>query len=499
MSSAARAAAAAGLLALALGASGCRTAAGFACPARGGPPWHDLASEHFLVRTDLGDAEARTLLLRLEQVRAAVISALFEAPPEGGPGVEVVAFRSRETFRAFAPPEVDAYYLRSAGGPPRMVVGGELSTLQLAMLAHELTHHFLAGVFQRQPRWLSEGLATQMETLALAPAGDRVVVGLAPPGRLARLQRDGGRHQVPVAELFRWEGGGDRALDHYATSWLLVHYLAYRRPGPFAALQARLARGEDPAAAWVAVLPEWDPARPEALRSLDRHLHDHAGGGLESGTRQVPAAWDGEVASRPIAPAEVHAIRLSLWSQGPPRPPGTLRDEVLEALEESPDHPLALHQLAALDRRPPLPLARRAVARHPRDPRAWTFLAMALEGAEAAAEREAAYRQASELAPGNAAALHNLAVELLSQGRSGEALPEARRAAALAPWSPPILDGYAAVLADLGRCVEAIPVQQRALDVLPEKGGEEARAALARRLEGYQARCGGAAGAAPPP
>jgi len=493
MTSAARAAAAAGLLGLALGAAGCAAPGAFTCPARGGPPWRDLASGHFVVRTDLPDAEARALLLRLEQVRTAVGSALFEAPPEGGPGVEVVAFNSREVFRSFAAPGVDAYYLRSAGGPPRMVVGGELSALQLAMLAHELTHHFLAGVFQRQPRWLAEGLATQMETLSLGDRGDRVVVGLPPPGRLARLQRDGGAHQVPVAELFRWEGGGDRALDCYATSWLLVHWLAYRAPGPFAELQRRLAGGEPPEAAWRAALPEWDPARPEALRALDRVLRDYAAGPLDSGTREVPTAWDGEVVSRNIAPAEVHSIRLSLWTQGPARPLTALRDEVLEALDEEPDHPLALHQLSSLDRLRPLPLARRAVARHPRDPRAWTFLAMSLEGADAGAEREAAYRQAADLAPGNAAALHNLAVELLAQGRSGEALPVARRAAAFAPWSPPILDGYAAVLADLGRCADAIPVQQRALDVLPEKGGEEARAALARRLAGYQAACAQAA------
>jgi tetratricopeptide (TPR) repeat protein len=303
-----------------------------------------------------------------------------------------------------------------------------------------------------------------------------------------------------VAQLLRWEGGGDRALDHYATSWLLVHFLAYRRPGPFAALQARLARGEDPEAAWRAALPEWDPARPEGLRSLDRHLRDYAAGPLDAGAREVRTAWDGEVEGRPIRPAEVHAIRLSLWAQGPARPASALRAEVLEALEESPDHPLALHQLASLDRLAPLPLARRAVARHPGDPRAWTFLALSLVGAEVAAEREAAYRQAADLAPGNATALHNLAVELLAQGRSGEALPVARRAAGHAPWSPPVLDGYAAVLADLGRCAEAIPVQQRALDVLPEKGGEEARAALARRLAGYRASCGQApAGEAPGP
>jgi len=301
------------LLALATGSCVTTRPAGFACPAHGGPTWRDVASDHFVLRTDLSPAGAQRLLLQLEQVRAAVVTALFEAPPEGGSNVEVVAFASPAEFRAFAPPGVDAYYLRSAGGPPRIVLGGALSPLQLAMLAHELTHHFLAGAFLRLPRWFAEGMATQMETVIIRLDERRVVVGAPPAARLARLQREDGNHLVPAAELFRWEGGGERALDCYATSWLLVHYLAYKQPAAFAALQRRLARGEAPEAAFGAALPDWDPARPESLRSLDRRLRDYAEESLAYGSREAVVDWSGESASRPIPSAEVHA---TLFPQG---------------------------------------------------------------------------------------------------------------------------------------------------------------------------------------
>jgi tetratricopeptide (TPR) repeat protein len=179
-----------------------------------------------------------------------------------------------------------------------------------------------------------------------------------------------------------------------------------------------------------------------------------------------------------------------------------LRAEVGEALEEDPAHPIALQYRAELSGEDPVRLARASISAHPDDPRAWTFLAHALGGdrrwseserGEAyrrrLAEREAAYRRAAELAPQNPAALHNVAAELLAQGRSGEALPFARRAAQLAPWSPPLLAAHAAALSDLGRCEEAIPVQQRALDALPERAAESVERGFSERLQAYARQC----------
>jgi len=467
----------------------------FRCPDRGGAEWRALASDHFVLRTDLEGAEAATLLGRFERMRAAVAAALPAAQPAPG-RVEVIAFRSAAEYAPFAPDGAEGYYLRSEGGPPRIVLAGALRPDQRALLAHEIAHHFLAGAFQRQPRWFAEGLAVSMESLGADVPGGALVVGAAPEARLARARRS----PVPARALLAWDGtaGGRDVLDWYATSWLLVDYLSSVRAAAFADLKRRLAGGESPEHAWRAAFPEHDPARPGALAALDSALATHARerAGTEVRTIAVPAAI-GYFEER-IPAAEVHAIRLALWRHGPEKPEGALRAEVEETLAEDRAHPIALQYRAALWREDPVRLARAAVEGHPHDARAWTFLASSLDGPGRAAEREEAFRRAAELAPANAAALHNLATELLAQGRSGEALPVARRAADLAPWSPPVLAGFAAVLSDLGQCAAALPVQQRAIESLPERVPAQARRAFEGRLDAYARQCRVASGAPGP-
>jgi hypothetical protein len=441
-----------------------------------------------VLRTDLDERRAAALLLRLERIRLAVGAALFPDAPEVPGRVEVIAFRTEREFRFFAPRTQAGYYLRYAGGPPRIVLGGELLPWQDALLAHELAHHYLAGSFARLPRWVAEGLAVYVESVKLAADG-RLAVGEPPLARLARALEN----PVPVREVLTWSGDPARpALHLYASSWLLVHYLHHRRPAAFAGFQARLARGEPPDAAFAAAFPDLAPESAHPALELD--LAEYARTAVR-GFRtvlEVPGAVG--YFERPVPVAEVHALRLALWAHGPEKGTAALRAEVAAILREDAAHPIGLEVRAALERQDPLPAARTAVRAHPDDPRAWTFLAGALPEA-AAEEREAAYRRAAELAPDNPAALHNLARELLAQGRSGEALPAARRAAGLAPWSPPLLDGYARVLSDLGRCEEAQAVQRRALEVLPENAGAAAREEIAGRLAAYGEQCGGGAGA----
>jgi tetratricopeptide (TPR) repeat protein len=482
-----------------LALTGCATRAPFVCPARGGPAWRDVGSSHFLLRTDLDVQDATALLARLERLRTAVVSVLFDEVPASRAGVEVVAFRTDAEYRRFAPPGVDAYYLRSAGGPPRIVLAGKVDKRQRVMMAHELTHHYLSSVFVRQPRWFSEGLATLMEPTGEQDEGPLMKVGQPPAARLARLA--GSSRRVTSRELLAWDGGSTAfhpSIDYYGASWLLVHYLAYRTPDRFADLQRRLVKGEPPEAAWGATYPEWDPARSRGLESLDLALETYLGAEAQTRYRQVPETWHREPVVRLIPPAEIHAIRLGLWNQGPDKGTSALRAEVDEALSEDPDHPLALQWLATLTGEPPIPLARRAVSSHPDDPRAWTFLAGALKGEEHDVERLLAYRTAATLAEGNAAALHNLSVELLVQGRSGEALPVAREAVRLAPWSPPLLDGYAAVLVDLGLCAQAVDAQSRALEVLSERSADPVRKALIDRLQQIRVQCRLAPPSSPP-
>src|SRR5574338_512253 len=336
-------AALAGLLASACAAPG----HAFRCPARGGQAWRELASDHFVLRTDLPRDEAGRLVGRLERMRAAVEAALFDGAPDVPGRVEVIAFRTADEYRPFAPEGSAGYYLRYAGGPPRIVLSGEVAPWQRPLLAHELTHHFLAGVFQRQPRWFAEGLAVYLESLGDDQPGRAISVGAPPAARLARARKA----QVPVRDLLAWDGtsgDGGRALDRYASSWLLVHWLVSRRPAAFAELQRRLAAGEPPEEAWCTALPDYDQRRGGSLEALDAVLAAHLRGPLEPHDRELATPPAVGYFEQPVPAGEVHASRLALWGNGPPRPREALQAEVREALEEVPDHPVVLQVLAGL-------------------------------------------------------------------------------------------------------------------------------------------------------
>ncbi|HVP69561.1 MAG TPA: DUF1570 domain-containing protein [Anaeromyxobacteraceae bacterium] len=479
----------AGLSILALAAAtACATAPRtFRCPAAGGPPWHEMASLHYVLRTDLPAPEAGELLGKIERLRAAVAVGLPGDGPSPEGRVSVIAFRTLEEYQPFSPEGALGYYIRDEGGPPRIVVPGEIGSWQNAMLAHEITHDFLAVRFRRQPRWFSEGLAAYMETVQSNSSGTTVTVGAPVADRLKRARRT----PVPAGELLAWDGGpGERALlDYYATSWLLVHWLVSTRPNDFAAFERQLEAGLAPMAAWQAALPVFDPDRPGALDVLDEELASYARSELPVQRRRGDPLPIVAYFERPMAPPEVHAARLEIWQFGSEPNPRGLRSEIEEALLEDPAHPVALEYLAAVEHADPLPYARRAVAGHPNDVRAQTFLAEALDGPILVNEREAALRRAAQIAPRNVAALHNLAEALLANGKAAEALPVARLAAQLAPWSSPVLAGYAAVLSSLGQCAEAIPVQQRAIDAVPDRGSPTERRALVRKLGAYESQC----------
>ena len=466
----------------------------FRCPDRGGAEWRALASDHFVVRTDLDAAQAAA---PRRAARANPRRRRRRAPGRD-PGArprEVIAFRSAAEYAPFAPDGAEGYHLRSEGGPPRIVLAGALRPDERALLAHELTHHFLAGAFQRQPRWFAEGVAVSMESLGADVPGHAIVMGAPPEARLARARVAGAGRRAAGGD---GTPGGRDALDWYAASWLLVDYLRPSAPTRSAELQRRLVAGEPPEGAWRAAFPDHDPARAGALEALDDALAAHARGQLPAQTREleVPAAI-GYFEER-IPAAEVHAIRLALWAHGPKKPVGGAPGRGRGDARGGWLHPIALQYRAALWGEDPLRLARAAVSAHPRIRAPGRSSRARLDGTERAAEREDAFRRASELAPGNAAALHNLASELLAQGRSGEAPPVARQAVRAAPWSPPLLAGLAAVLSDLGQCAAALPMQQRAIEALPERAPAQARHVFEGKLDAYARQCRVASGAAAP-
>jgi Flp pilus assembly protein TadD len=467
--------------------TGCATSgSAFRCEAKGGPAWRAVYSDHVVVVTDLDSDDAHALARDLDQVRAGVTVSLFQHKHDPPVRVTAIAFRSTAAYEAVAPKGYAAYYVRGAADP-RIVLPGKLSMEQRRVLAHEMAHHVTAYVLLRQPRWLSEGLATWAETVGTTSGGIRMTTGKLPPGRrpLTRPQR------LAARQLLAWDGSvpADGLAPYYDAAWLLVHYLLAQYPDALGAYEARLAGAEDPDEAFRAVFPQWDPAVPGATERLDAELDAWARNGRFD-PRPVVVDSNPVLSEKPMEPAEVHAIRFLLRDANDPAvwQDPALRAELDEALVEDPYHPILLQLLARRDGVDPVPLARRSVQGRPSDPRAWSFLAENLPR-EDLAGREEALRRAVELAPGNPNALAALASVLVEAGRSGEALPIARQAVQRSPFSPDVLDTYATVAGDLGNCSQAVLASRRAMDVFPDDGKPEVRARLAEHLAGHLARC----------
>src|SRR5512147_600563 len=108
--------------ALGLLAAGCAALGpSLRCPEEGGPPWRELATEHFLVWTDLDHAEARALAARLEWIRGAVVASVWQAPVEPEARLGVVALRSERELRLFTRGEVPGWVIADPS-QPRLVL-----------------------------------------------------------------------------------------------------------------------------------------------------------------------------------------------------------------------------------------------------------------------------------------------------------------------------------------------------------------------------------------
>jgi tetratricopeptide (TPR) repeat protein len=371
------------------------------------------------------------------------------------------------------PPSAVGYFTSDFLGQPTVVVHPAALRLDAEVIAHELAHHFAWYFFPRQPRWFGEGLAHFVQTVASETPGYENAVGVVPGLRAERLRSE---RQVEARDLLAWRGWSHDGARLQLWSWVLYHWLWNERPRQLAELQARLARAEDPAAAWLAAFPDLDPADAKAMKKLDAALDEHRRS-AELVYYKVTAEVDAAFTETPLPPADVHMALAE--------PRGFPLPDAKAALAHDPLHPVALWSRDRRDR-PALARALRAsVSAHARDWRAWFLLGQALDEEREGKEREAAFRRAAELNPASAYALNELAWVIVQDGRAAEALPLARRAVELAPSSPFVLDTLAAVAAGVGACPEALALQRRAVDLAREPYEAELR----ERIFVLEAQC----------
>jgi hypothetical protein len=283
-------------------------AAAGSCPLAAGK-WRELRTAHFVLATDLPADAADELAEQLEVLLGADLVVLGALRPEVPETLRVVAFADVETFRAFVPPPHDGVFVGGGGGV--ILLRGDLGRVTRASIgAHELMHYLLGRAIPRHPAWLAEGLATFVEGAGEGAAGETLRLGAATPERVWASRTD----RAPLGEVLAAPRGPFTA-PQYATSWLLVHFLRAKHAERLVAYERRLARGEDPGAAWVAAFPEWDPARPAALDALDRALTRYVRDDGEYVEERWIGRGEGAFRVAELTPADVRALCRAL-----PRP-----------------------------------------------------------------------------------------------------------------------------------------------------------------------------------
>src|SRR6185295_10524004 len=97
-------------------------------------------------------------------------------------------------------------------------------------VAHELAHRFVSQSAGPVQPWLDEGLATYLQTAFVR--GDRMWFGRIPDSVRAEWMRSGSFLPVDalLAADYRKFHADFEGL-HYASAWLLVHYLLHARSG----------------------------------------------------------------------------------------------------------------------------------------------------------------------------------------------------------------------------------------------------------------------------
>ena len=440
--------------------------------------WMELRSDHFEVRSDLPEADARQVVQSLEEARTAMLTVMWPGQAEPPGKLQVVALASVGEVQELASDGINGFFGPDTFGRMTVVTGGA-DAHGLRVVNHELAHALADHYLARQPRWLSEGLACYLETLHLDHGLHRAVVGELDKDRLRFLQSASSTYrggvlkmagefaELPAEEIYKFE----------TASWVLVHYLINERRDGLNAYAARLAHGEEPLEAFDAQFPDLD----EAAIQLSVHDYTHGEGTFRMFTLPLGSKTYA-MTVKPLPRAEALALVAGLYLPLPGNA-GKRAEAISRALQADPLHPLALAasgSVAAKD-------AKASAEAHPDDWRAFLLLYGRSGDAKA-------LEKASLLSPGNPAVLAELSRTRGKASRPNEALALALQAVALEPNNFDRLDALSWALAGKRRCKEALATELRALEVVPDEIPAQVAAQLRLRAIDLQTRCGAAPG-----
>ncbi len=444
------------------------------CPAKGGPAWIELTSQHFAVRTDLSESEARETVQRLEETRAAMLALVWTGAPEPPIRTEAIVLRSIREFAAFtrdphAPPQVWGF--REGEGPlgASIVLGGtDFNSAHL--LNHELAHDLVAWYMPLRPPWYDEGLANFLETISYDRRTGMAELGEPVHGRVPS-SRTPERFPAP-ALLDDAFSENDRDIATFENrAWLLIDYLLNVRPKDFDRLSAALESLKSTTAAWSRVMTDLP------IEHLDAELNSYAARGSYRVVRSPVAVAPPEIRMRVMTDAEVHVVRAKLLGSSPvpgvpPDRQGVAR-ELAEAIRLDPTNVEAtarrlLYETPVRDRPGFAPAARNIAAVHPEDWRAWLMISLTVSDPTT---RRSALARGLALNPNQPLLMTQLAALDLDSGRFQEAQLLGTRAMSFRQNLWPAAFVTLRAQAALGNCPEAAALAE----VIQRRGPESIR------------------------
>jgi len=258
------------------------TGAGWAAPrVQAADQWIEVKSAHFVVTSNAGAGNAKTLAWQLEQIRSAIATLWPWARVDSTRPLVVMAVRDEPSMKALAP----SYWERKGGVHPTSVwVGGpdqdylairvDVSTDGKLDVNPYVTSYFSYvslilnhSVERELPLWFTRGLAGVLSNTIVRES--KLLLGPPIPWHLVRLN-EGPRLKLPaLIDIKRSspEFTSDEGLKTFdAESWALVHFLMFGEAGArwpkldqFANM---VSRGADPANAFREAL-----GRPEDLET----------------------------------------------------------------------------------------------------------------------------------------------------------------------------------------------------------------------------------------
>ncbi|MCU0695568.1 MAG: DUF1570 domain-containing protein [Myxococcaceae bacterium] len=436
------------------------------CEVHGGAGVRELVTDHFVISSELPDAELELEARRLELLWDTFATFFRAEVPRAR--IPVVVLQDAETVESFA--EGYAGFV-SRRGPQVLVVGAPAEPGATNVNAHELTHLVSNFMLPRQPRWVAEGLATYFEDATFVDERT-VTMGRWNKNRASEAFVSG---VLSIDELMEWNNlrFDDAEVRYYASAWAWVHYLSNHDEARLVRLFEGL-RGTRPVSEVVReVFPPGEARRLED--EVTAYLAAAKFRGFQTSLRRVPS----QSAVRTLEPWEVHRLRGQLFL----RNERAEAEELATAVSLAPTPlPASLAVLEAERTKQPIGSL---LATYPEAPEVLAAL-----DDDAAKEQRSAFERAVLANPDDASLRLAAARVALEVGEVATAETHAAVGLALAPWSSELASVLLSVAMKQGRCDEAALRLSRFEALLPEKLSEATRKSV-ETLRTQVRQCGG--------